>query len=1330
MDKAIYDHRRWLGYLQPEGLTVSAAALVEANVFYDRGREISVHDRFRAVVESRGESLPPEVKGGMVGFVRDFLGWPSDRVLGLEGRPSIPEGCTVYLPDYQETLAPTLAAVDRTGKPVVFGWALPDGTDIDAASGERTRGWNAAPIIKFERLLRDADNSLGVGILWNGEELRLVYAPKGENSGSLSFPLRVMTENAGRPMTVALDMLLGKLRLFAARDGQRLPDLLALSRKIQANVSTELSQQVLAALYELLRGFQTADAAVHGDILRQVKAENPNAIYEGLLTVLMRLVFLLYAEDRDLMPKTELYANGYSVRNLFARLRADAEQHYDLMDSRYGAWSGLCSLFYLVHKGCIHRELKLPPRWGGLFDPDRFPFIDGRYDQYLDWGTFPAPLIPDGTILRVLESLLLLNGERISYRTLDVEQIGSVYETMMGFRLEIVAGQTICLKAKAKNETVPTPVNLEELLALRPTERDKRIAELTGIKITGEALRKVKEAANVDALLSALDKKIAKTATPDTVPAGSLLLAPTDERRRSGTEYTPRILTEPIVKKALEPVLMRLGPHPKPEELLELDVCDPACGSGAFLVEACRQLGDYLAAAWNRHGTTPFIPADEDEILHARRLVAQRCLYGVDRNHLATDLTKLSLWLATLAKDHPFTFVDHAVRCGDSLVGLTRAQLISFNWRPSNPMLYLESRTKERIETVMAERLPILNAGDEMSPAHKRAKLAITEDALEPLRRIADVCVGTYFAGRNAREREGIRTSRLPMIEIMVRERDIRASRQTVEWRSELVGGDKGIRPFHWELEFPEVFTRENPGFDCIVGNPPFAGKNTLAAGNRAGYPDWLKEIHPESHGNADLSAHFFRRAFGLLREGGALGLIATNTISQGDTRATGLRWICNHGGTIYSAKKRYKWPGKAVVVVSVAHIGKAKPEQLPAPILDDRNVEHITAYLFHEGTHDDPKPLLANNGRSFQGSIVLGMGFTFDNQTNDPAANSIADMERLIRENPANKEVIFPYIGGDEINNHPQHLHHRYVINFGDRSEAECRKRWPELIKIVEERVKPTRSHLTENAIGRKRALYWWQYGSSAKELYDSIHGSEHVFALSRHSQYLAIAKLPTNVVMAESLVVFAFDTLSAYSVLQSRIHETWALFFSSSLEDRLRYAPSDCFETFPFPEGLEIDMDLEAAGKEYYDYRAALMTENNEGLTKTYNRFHDPNERSPGILRLRELHQAMDRAVFIAYEWDDMLGSEPEFLLSYDDAEEEVDEESSSRRRKKPWRLRYPDEVRDEILARLLRLNALRAAEEERLGAAAVVAVSRPGTKRGRKGKNGNGGLFRDDA
>ena len=192
-----------------------------------------------------------------------------------------------------------------------------------------------------------------------------------------------------------------------------------------------------------------------------------------------------------------------------------------------------------------------------------------------------------------------------------------------------------------------------------------------------------------------------------------------------------------------------------------------------------------------------------------------------------------------------------------------------------------------------------------------------------------------------------------------------------------LRSGERPIEPFHWEIEFPEVMARDSSGFDAVVGNPPFAGKNSLINSNREGFLDWLKTIHEESHGNADLVAHFFRRAFDLLKPAGAFGLIATNTIGQGDTRSTGLRWICIHSGTIFNARRRYKWPGMAAVIVSVIHVTKGLSAKKPE--LDGKPVETITAFLFHRSGHADPERLLANANKSFVGSYVLGMGFTFD---------------------------------------------------------------------------------------------------------------------------------------------------------------------------------------------------------------------------------------------------------------------------------------------------------------------------------------------------------------
>lgn len=198
--------------------------------------------------------------------------------------------------------------------------------------------------------------------------------------------------------------------------------------------------------------------------------------------------------------------------------------------------------------------------------------------------------------------------------------------------------------------------------------------------------------------------------------------------------------------------------------------------------------------------------------------------------------------------------------------------------------------------------------------------------------------------------------------------------------------------------------------------------------------------------------------------------------------------------------------------------------------------------------------------------------------------------------------------------------------------------------------------------------------------------------------SSHLAFGFISTEVVVAGPHNVFALASNASFACLQSRPHEVWARFFGSSLEDRLRYTPSDCFETFPFPTNFESNPELEVAGKAYYEFRAALMVRNDEGLTKTYNRFHDPDERSADILQLRDLHDAMDRAVLAAYgpPFSTLAVPKCQFLLDYEDDEDE-DEPAGKRRKKKPWRYRWPDAFRDEVLALLLDLNKQRAEAEK---------------------------------
>ncbi len=1294
IDPQIVAHLEWISFVRPTGLVVSAPALVRAGAILDR-RDAEGQRLLRACTADRvfdPKKGPQPWLPDFRAFAASVLGWSfSPKGYAGTAENPIPIELEMAVTGYEETLRPDYGVREldqQSGSPA---WQLlvrvlePD-EDFDRVV-RRGGGLEASAHGRMERLLRQT--GVSAGLLFNGRTIRLVSAPGGESSGWLDFHVADMIQTAGRPISTALRLLLSEQRLLAMPRQQRFAALLADSRKFQNEVSERLAEQVLHALYEVLRGFQAAHDASKGELLRGPLGEHPDEVYRALLTVILRLVFLLYAEERDVLPEDEAFLRYYSIAGLHERLREDAALYPDTMDQRFGAWAQLLVLFRMVHDGAESGPMRLPRRHGVLFDPDRFPFLEGRPaagGRQLHERIEP-PLVPDGTIYRALEKLLVLDGERISYRALDVEEIGSVYQAMMGFRLETATGRSVAVKAQ-KKWSAPTNVNLEALLEVKPAERKKWLEEQTDRRFTETAVGPVKEAGTVDDLHAALSPVVDREATPDLVPQGAMVLQPSEERRRSGSHYTPRTLTEPIVQTTLQPILTRLrgpgGQAPRPEQILDVKVCDPAMGSGAFLVEACRQLGDALVEGWRAHGGVPVLPPDEDELIYARRIVAQRCLYGVDRNPVAVDLAKVSLWLATLAKDHPLTFVDHVLRHGDSLVGLSREQIEAFHWDAGAPRFQagIETlRIREHLAKVSELRAKIRNAGEDVSDWALRYMWDEAQAETSAARLLGDLAVAAFFDGKNKKEREAKRAEYAKVVLVG----------KAGEHRAEIDErryAEPPLVPFHWPLEFPEVFEREQPGFDAVVGNPPFLGGRKISGFLGGPYLEWLTTQVPEAGGQADLVAYFFRRVFCLLNSTGTMGLLATNTISQGDTRKAALGPICvDLGGHIYAARRRVKWPGTAAVVLSSVHI--AHQPVLPV-ILDDEPVSQITSYLVQRGGSAEPKRLIGSHGIGFKGQEPYGRGFIFSD--GDEGTNPLALADRLLRD-PHNREVIQVLVGGEELLSGPLLRVHRKIINFGDMSEAEAR-RWPELFAICEKLVKRERANKAQEVANWP----FWRFWRTRSEFRRAAAGLQRVMMHPFTSTYSVFLFMPASWVLSSPHAVFASQSNGLFAICQSRIHENWAVFFGSSLKDDLRYTISDCFETFPLPEDVE---SLRSCGEAYYRFRERAVVDAQRSYTALYRRFHEPDERDAGILKLRELHAEMDGAVLDAYGWND-IKTHCEFFLDY-----EIDEEEWGDK-KKPWRYRWPDEVREEVLARLLELNAERGKDEARAGSGGPTAES----------------------
>lgn len=1255
-DIGIENHRAWLGYLQPVGLIVSPHALVQCQAYLDLNvfeEQMTLRSLMSKVSLKENESvyLDPE---RMIDLFVKVLGW---RESDLKSASENTEFTSLFLPEYQESISATHFVFEKKGDtaPVALGLFLDNDEDLDAQS--QTTTWKASHQVKFERLLRE--KNVAIGFIISPSRFRLVFAPKGESSGYVTFPFHLMLEVQGRIVLAAFKMLMNEGRWFTLPSNARLPALLTESRKYQNVVSTQLSEQVLAALYELLRGLQSADNHCHGELLRGVLEKNRNDVYHGCLTVLLRTVFLLYAEDRELIPAHPIYAENYSIKGLFERLRADESRYADTMDQRYGAWAQLITLFRIVYEGVDFPGFRLPARHGHLFEPNRFLFLEGRISAS---DSINPPLVSDGVLFRVLNNLMMLDGERISYRSLDVEQIGSVYETVMGFQLEIATGPSVAIKPK-KVHGAPVVIDLEACLRIKKSERVKWLMEKTDQEISA-----ISNVESVDELETALAHKIAKITTPVIVTKGAMILQPSDERRRSGSHYTPRLLTEPIVKKAIEPFLAEFKNIPTPDQILSLKLCDPAMGSGAFLVEAVRQLSEILIKSWRFHKQLPNIPSDEDELLFARRQIAQRCIYGVDKNPMAVDLAKMSLWLSTFAKDHSFTFLDHSLKVGDSLVGLNLDQIARSTWeKTTQDGLFTQSVTSA-VKNYIDIRKEIVSSSQNND---YESLVSLNENAqwrVQKIRAAGNLILDAFFAGKTDRERKLNLVQKQPMILKMFQ----------TDSRIECNEFQKMIQGFHWELEFPEVFQRTNSGFDIIVGNPPFLGGRRIRSTFGEGYLYFITECQwPNSSANADLCAFFLLRCNELLRKNGVLGLILSSSVGEGDTRETGLQRVIASGSHIFSGYSRFNWAGIANVTIVVVHVYKGN--FVGKTWLNDEMVSEINSYL-EVGASSEiaPKRLSKNSELSYQGSILCGMGFVLEQ----------AEADRILNLDAKYQDVIYRSIGAQDLNIDPKHTPSGWLINFHDwpleRTNdivGPVAEDYPECISILKAKVYPERTRLKEDGefvLRKPLPQKWWQYADKRPKLYKKLNTLEHAFAIAtKATKYIAFAKVTGKTVYFNSISVLATDDYGIAAVLSSNIHEIWARKYGGYNLQLIQYAPTDLLETFPLPK---ISKELQKCGKEFFEVRSRFMENNDVGLTDTYNLINNDDVSSEDVKQLRDAFVNLDNKVLDAYLWNDL--SLKHGFYSTNQGE----------------RFTVSPIARESLLTRLLNLN-IKLAEEEKL-------------------------------
>lgn len=664
---------------------------------------------------------------------------------------------------------------------------LPPGTDPDARP---SRG-EPSPHDALQDCLNRHDATWAV--LMNETVIRILRDYHHTTvPGYIEFDLEGIFLNRSFPEFLALYRFCHASRFVhdPATGKEPLEEYYEVSRQAGEKIGKSLRVNVVRAIEELGNGF------LDGSLIERLRGDDEacRAYYQEILTVVYRIIFMLFAEQRGMLgggDHGDLFLEEYSITSL--RERVDAFEGRD--DRNTDLWEGLSVTFRMLEEGVP--ELGVNAFDGMLFSNDGARFLKDA--KCRNTALMNAIRSLTWTVPEAGRGQRYHGRQRISYADLSVEEIGAIYEELLDYAPRVTTGF----------DTV--------------NGQERRPGEFV------------------------LD------------PEGS-------ERKTTGSYYTNPDLIAELIKSALDPViadrLSRAGPDPAAREkaLLSIRVCDPACGSGAFLIAASNRLGRELAKI--RAGTE--LPSAQ-EVQAARRDVLSHCIYGVDLNPMAVELARVSLWINALVGDKPLSFLDHHIKCGNSLVGAT-PELIA-GGIPDGAYTAVEGDSKEvanRIKkanreqrqtrtfeefsprsTVLetcAERFAALAEASEDDPDSVEAKkteyerlIASSEYAKERL--AADSWCAAFFWPLDAEHaRTAPTTATVRMVQAS-------GGGMLVE---DTLGEVRGIanehRFFHWHLEFPEVFA--DGGFDCVLGNPPwerikiqekefFASRDPAVAGAR-----------------------------------------------------------------------------------------------------------------------------------------------------------------------------------------------------------------------------------------------------------------------------------------------------------------------------------------------------------------------------------------------------------------------------------------------------------------------------------------------------------------
>ncbi len=659
-------------------------------------------------------------------------------------------------------------------------------------------------------------------------------------------------------------------------------------------VGEELKENVYHALKTVAQGFLKSPE-------NDLKEGHLKEIHDNSLILLYRLLFILYAEHRGLLPvgENKIYTVSYSL-DVFKKEIADRlDKHEPIATSTHGYWNKLEELFVIINIG--NSELGVPPYNGGLFDPDKHEFLE-RYR------------LGDLYIAKAVD-LLSRSSDRayIDYGSLQIRHLGSIYEGLLEYKFKIAENDLVPTKEKGKEVFI----HLEEAKKVKKKIKEEEIVREGEIYlVTDKGERKATGSYYtpdyivnyiIDNTLGPLveriywESKLAQEIKNNIRHFNEIFEEIVKEKGEGEKQNLLKLLNLIRDNQERRDFLLNLLDGAEPshgydpiDRILQLKVLDPAMGSGHFLVEATDFLARELLKVLSgepllkpseemviREAKEPYgsKEPEEEDIRWARREVVERCIFGVDLNPLAVELTKLSLWLYTVAKNRPLNFLDHHLRCGNSLIGASIDDLVS---PPSLKKRKLERESQQLgiFENAFREKVAILLKSFELIESvpsdtveQVREKERYYRDfrgVLSRFQDVADIWTSIYFGN-------DVDFGSYQMLQDNLRSPDEEWEilRQETWFEKGKSIADKK-RFLHWELEFPEVFfeghqRKKKPGFDGVVGNPPYGA----VFDSKEKY--WFKKHFSTSSYNLD-SFSFFVEKFAQFVSCLRFGMIIPNT--------------------------------------------------------------------------------------------------------------------------------------------------------------------------------------------------------------------------------------------------------------------------------------------------------------------------------------------------------------------------------------------------------------------------------------------------------------------